>query len=157
MALFAARRYDDAIAQERRTIELDSSFRVSYWIMGMAFEQKGMIEEARQSFREALARSPGNPNFLGSLAHSYAIAGQRDSARAILDSLEPQARRGEGSPFYIALVYTGLGEKDRAFQWLEQAYGERSGSVRYLKVEPRLEPLRSDPRFRVLLTKVRLE
>jgi len=157
MALFAARRYDDAIAQERRTIELDSSFRVSYWIMGMAFEQKGMIEEARRSFREALARSPGNPNFLGSLAHSYAIAGQRDSARAILDSLEPQARRGEGSPFYIALVYAGLGQKDRAFQWLERAYGERSGSVRYLRVEPRLEPLRTDPRFRALLTKVRLD
>jgi eukaryotic-like serine/threonine-protein kinase len=157
MALFAARRYDEAVAQERRTIELDSSFRVSYWIMGMALEQKGMIEEARRSFREALERSPGNPNYLGSLAHSYAIVGQRDSARAILDSLEPQARRGEGSPFYIALVYAGLGEKDRAFEWLEKAYQERSGSVRYLRVEPRLEPLRADPRFRTLLTKVRLE
>jgi TolB-like protein/tetratricopeptide (TPR) repeat protein len=157
MALHAAGRYDEAIEQERKTIELDSNFRVAYWIRGMAYEQKGMFEEARRGFREALARSPGNPNYLASLGHSYAVAGAKDTARAILDTLERQARKGEASPFFLALVYAGLGEKDRAFQWLERAYQERSGSVRYLKVEPRLDGLRSDPRFAALLKKVDLD
>jgi eukaryotic-like serine/threonine-protein kinase len=157
MALHAARRYDEAIEQERKTIELDSNFRVAYWIRGMAYEQKGMLEEARRGFREALARSPGNPNYLASLGHSYAVAGEKDTARAILDTLERQARKGEASPFFLALVYAGLGEKDRAFQWLERAYQERSGSVRYLKVERRLDGLRSDPRFTALLKKVDLD
>lgn len=113
-----------------------------------------MLEEAEQSYREALARSPGNPNYLASLAHAHAVAGDRAAARAILDTLERQASRGEGSPFFLALVPAGLGERDRAFEWLERAYKTRSGSIRYLKVERRLDPLRSDPRFAGLLKKV---
>ncbi|MGH7629938.1 MAG: protein kinase domain-containing protein [Gemmatimonadales bacterium] len=157
MALHAAGRYDEAIEQERRTIELDSTSRVARWIQGMAYEQKGMLEEAKRSYSAALARSPGNPNFLASLAHAHAVAGERAAARAILDTLERQAGRGEASPFFLALVHAGLGETDLAFRWLERAYVERSGSVRYLKVERRLDPLRSDPRFAGLLKKVNLD
>ncbi|MGH7518074.1 MAG: protein kinase domain-containing protein [Gemmatimonadales bacterium] len=157
MALHAAGRYDEAIEQERRTLELDSTSRVARWIQGMAYEQKGMLEEAKRSYSVALARSPGNSNFLASLAHAHAVAGEKEAARAILDTLKAQASKGEASPFFLALVHAGLGETDLAFRWLEKAYEERSGSVRYLKVERRLDPLRSDPRFADLLKKVNLE
>jgi serine/threonine-protein kinase len=157
MALHAAGRYDEAIEQERRTLELDSTSRVARWIQGMAYEQKGMLEEAKRSYSAALARSPGNSNFLASLAHAHAVAGEKQVARAILDTLKAQASKGEASPFFLALVHAGLGETDLAFRWLEKAYEERSGSVRYLKVERRLDPLRSDPRFAGLLKKVNLE
>jgi TolB-like protein/DNA-binding winged helix-turn-helix (wHTH) protein/Tfp pilus assembly protein PilF len=155
MALMAAGRHDEAIAQEKKTLELDPSFRGAYWIMGMAYQQKGNFEEAIRSYQEALERAPGNPNFLAALGHVYAVSGRTAEARKIAAELTQRASQGV-SPFFIALVHTGLGDKDQAFAWLEKAYAERSGSVRYLKVERRLDPLRSDSRYRDLLRRLGL-
>ncbi|MDQ3080670.1 MAG: protein kinase [Gemmatimonadota bacterium] len=155
MAYYGARQYDRAIRQEQKTLRLEPGFATSYWIMGMAYEQKGSLAEATAAYQSALKLRPGNPNFLASLARSQALAGKTDEARGVLrgllDSKEPV------SPFFIALVYTAMGEKDDAFLWLDKAVAERSGSVRYLKIEPRLDPLRSDPRFDALLQRVGLK
>ena len=82
------------------------------------------------------------------------LAGRTAESRRILKEL--LGSQQPVSPFFIALVYTALGDKDEAFRWLEKAVAERSGSVRYLKIEPRLDPLRSDPRFEALLRQVGL-
>lgn len=155
MAYYGARQYDRAIQQEQKTLRLEPGFATSYWIMGMAYEQKGSLAEATAAYQNALKLRPGNPNYLASLARSQALAGRISEARGVLkgllDSKEPV------SPFFIALVYTAMGEKDDAFLWLNKAVTERSGSVRYLKIEPRLDPLRSDPRFDGLLRRVGLK
>jgi tetratricopeptide (TPR) repeat protein len=154
-AFNAARRPDEAIEHEGKLLALNPNTRVAYWIRGMAHEQKREFEQSIRDFQEALKRSPDNPNYLAALGHAYAISGRHAEARRIAEDLQ---RPREGEPelpaFFIALVYAGLGEKDSAFKWLEQAYRDRSGSVRYLKIEPRLDPLRSDPRFLDLLRRV---
>ena len=153
----AARRPDQAIEQERQVLELDPNARVAYWIRGMAFEQKGEYARAIGDFEEALKRSPGNPNFLAALGHAYALSGKRSEARRIAEALGQPPQGDEEVPaFFVALVYAGLGDTDAAFEWLERAYRDRSGSVRYLKIEPRLDPLRSDPRFQALMQRVGL-
>ncbi len=156
MALLAAAQYDQAIAQERRTLELDPNFPTAYWIAGMAYEQKGMYADARREFERAIALRPGNPNYLASLASVHALDGREAESRAILRDLEAQAAKRAASPFFVALVHTALGDKDAAFRWLERAYQERSGSIRYLKMERRLDRLRSDPRYADLMRRVGL-
>lgn len=155
-AFNAARRPDEAIEQERQVLEVNPNARVAYWIRGMAHEQKGEFEQAIRDFQEALKRSPDNPNYLGALGHAYAVSGRASEARKIAEKLGQPVSGEEMPAFFIALVYAGLGDKDRAFQWLEHAYRDRSGSVRYLKVEPRLDPLRSDRRFEDLMQRVGL-
>jgi pentatricopeptide repeat protein len=154
MAYYGARQYDRAIEQERKTLRLEPEFATSYWIMGMAYEQKGSLPEARAAYQHALKLRPGNPNYLASLARSHALAGNTSEARRVLN--EMLSSKEPVSPFFIALVYTALGDKDAAFQWLGKAVDQRSGSVRYLKIEPRLDPLRADPRFGSLLRRVGL-
>jgi serine/threonine-protein kinase len=155
MAYYGARQYDRAIQQEQKTLRLEPEFPTSYWIMGMALEQKGSLPEATTAYQHALKLRPGNPNYLASLARSAALSGKPAEAQRVLKEMlsspEPV------SPFFIALVYTALGDKDNAFRWLDSAVVERSGSVRYLKIEPRLDPLRSDPRFDSLLLRVGLK
>jgi TolB-like protein/Tfp pilus assembly protein PilF/tRNA A-37 threonylcarbamoyl transferase component Bud32 len=154
MAYYGARQYDRAIEQERKTLRLEPEFATSYWIMGMAYEQKGSLPDATAAYQHALELRPGNPNYLASLARSHALAGNASEARRVLNGMlnsqEPV------SPFFIALVYTALGDKGAAFKWLGKAIDERSGSVRYLRIEPRLDPLRPDPRFDLLLRRVGL-
>ena len=156
MAYYAARRYDTAIDQERKTLRLEPTIATAYWIIGMADEQKRMLPEATQSLQAALKLRPGNSNYQAELARSYALAGNQVEARKILADLLSRKEPGDVSPFFIALVYTALNDKDHAFQWLDKSVEERSGSVRYLKVEPRLDALRSDPRFAALLARVGL-
>lgn len=156
MAYYAGRHYDKTLDQERKTLRLEPAYATSYWIMGMAYEQKGKFAEATKSLDSALKLQPGNPNYLAELARSYALTGQTAAARKILGDLLHPANGSVVSPFFIALVYTALGDKDQAFGWLGRSVDERSGSVRYLKVEPRLDPLRSDPRFDSLLKRVGL-
>ena len=155
MAYYGARQYDRAIEQEKKTLRMEPEFATSYWIIGMANEQKGSLAEATAAYEHALKLRPGNPNYLAALARTQALSGRMPDARRVLDGLlhspEPV------SPFFIALVYTAMGEKDKAFQWLDKAVADRSGSVRYLKIEPRLDPLRSDPRFNALLLRVGLK
>ncbi len=152
MAYLAARQADRAIAQETRTLELDPDFHVAYWIRGMAYEQKGMYDQAIRDFQEALRRSPGNPNYLAALAHAHAVAGRKQEARKLLAQMKASTEKAP--PFFLALVYAGLGDTSLALGALEKAYQERSGSMRYLKVEPRLDPLRDDPRFQALLRRM---
>jgi len=155
MALFAARAYDEAIKQERRTLEINPEAGVPYWVMAMAQAAQGNYEESIAAFDEALRRSEDDPAILGSLGYAQAHAGHADEARATLARLETGA--GEPTdPYYIALVYAGLDERAKALELLENAVRARSGSVRYLKIDARLDNLRAEPRFKALLAEVGL-
>jgi TolB-like protein/DNA-binding winged helix-turn-helix (wHTH) protein/Tfp pilus assembly protein PilF len=156
MALHAARRYDEAIAQERRTMDLDAAYPTPYFIRGMAYEQKGELPQAIADYEDYARRTHRDGNALAALGHAYAVAGRREEARRLADELAPRVRRGEASPFYLALVYAGLGDKEAALQWLEKAYRAHSGSMRYVRVDRRLDPLRSDPRYQDLMRRVGL-
>ena len=156
MAMLAAGQYDEAIRQENKTLELDSNSRGAYWIRGMTYQQKNMFDSAIRDYRQALKRSPGNPNFLAALGNVYALTGNSAEAKKILDTLISQDKEYP-IPFFIALVYAGLNDKPNALTWLEKAVAQRSGSVRYLKMEPRLNNLRNEPRYAVLMKKVGLD
>ena len=156
MALFAARDYDRAIEQEAKTLELEPKLPTAHWIASMALEQKGMLAEAQRAVEQALALSPDNPNFLASLARVHALAGRVAEARAVLTKIEAQARQEAGLEFFVALGYAALADKNQAFVWLEKSLAQREGSVRYLKVDPRLDGLRADPRYAGLLERAGL-
>jgi tetratricopeptide (TPR) repeat protein len=100
--------------------------------------------------------SGGNVRHIATLGHAYAVAGKRDEALKILDELQRPAAQKYVSPFFVALIYAGLGEKDQAFAWLEKAYQERHPYMILIKVEPVFQSLHSDPRFADLTRRIGL-
>ena len=157
MAYLSAGRYDEAIAQEQKTLELNPRSAGARWIRGMAYQQKKMFDSAIKSYQSALELSHNNPNFLAALGHVYASSGNTVAANKILDTLFAVNKQEPVSPFFIALVYSGLNDTENALQWLEKAVEEKSGSVRYLKMEPRLQNLRNEQRYITLMKKIGLE
>jgi TolB-like protein/DNA-binding winged helix-turn-helix (wHTH) protein len=153
-----ARQYDRAAEQLHKTIELDPNFVTSYLYLGYVYEQKGMYEAAIEEFSKAMRLSGEGrrPVMEAALGHAYALAGKRTEAERVLAGLEETAKRRFISPYGIAVIYAGLGDKERAFAWLNRAYEERDNWLNYLKVEPRLDPLRSDARFADILRRVGL-
>jgi tetratricopeptide (TPR) repeat protein len=120
---------------------------------GLTFEQKGMVDEARKSFQQAISLSKGGMA-VPDLGHLDAVSGQRTEA---LDIAEKLKSRPSPPSYGLAIVYVGLGDKDLAFAWLERAYAERSAfDLMTLAVEPRLDPLRDDVRFQNLLRRMNL-
>ena len=104
-----------------------------------------------------MALSPESTLFLAQLGQAYALAGKTDEARDVLRRLEEMSRQRYVSPYHMAYVYTGLGEYDRAMDWLERAYEERAGAMFGIKGSFLFTPLRSHPRFRALLRKMNLD
>src|SRR5262245_13129911 len=153
-----AREYDRAVEQLLKTIELDPNFATSYLYLGFVYEQKGMYEAAIAKFNEAMAHSDAGrrPVMEAALGHAYAVAGRRVEAQRTIEGLKMAAERRYISPYSIAVIYLGLGDKEQAFAWLNRAYQERDNWLIYLNVEPRLDPLRSDARFNELLRRAGL-
>jgi TolB-like protein/Tfp pilus assembly protein PilF len=155
--LHFARRPDEAITQLRKTLELDPGFGVAHFTLGNAYELKGEFDQAISEYQTAIALSGNLNGRIGSLGHAYALAGRKNDARQILKRLKELSRDGYVSPYHTALVYIGLDEKEEAFAWLEKAQHDRYWMMAFLKVDPRVDPLRSDPRFQDLLRRVGLE
>jgi len=154
--LYAARRYDEAIEQYRKAIEMDPNFFAAQREIGMVYVQKGQYQQAIAEFQKALKLSPGDTFALGQLGQAYALAGQKSEATRILNTLKERSRQGYVRAYDLAAVATGLGDKDQALAWLEKAYQDRAEWLTWAKVEPWMDPLRSDPRFQDLLRRMRL-
>jgi tetratricopeptide (TPR) repeat protein len=107
---------------------------------------KGQHADALASFERARSVS-GDPNQIASLGYIYGAMGRKEDAQRELSRLLALAKQQFVPAFYVALLYTGLGDKDRAFEWLEKAYQERSGYLMEVHIDPMFDPLRSDPRF----------
>jgi len=153
---YFGRQYDQAIQEMRQINHLDPKFFVPYWGLGLSYEQTGVYEEAVTQLQKAIDLSGRGANGLASLGHAYGLAGRRSEALKILLELEERAKRRYVSSYQIALVYLGLHRNDEAMKQLENAYQERSTLLVYLKMDPRFDPLRSDPRFEDLLRRIGL-
>jgi TolB-like protein/Tfp pilus assembly protein PilF len=152
--LYLAREYDRAIAQLRDTLEMDPSYEWAHLILGQAYEQKGQYDLAIGEFQKAVELSHSSPLMLSALAHAQALGGNHAEALKLLSQIEDMSKKQYVSPFYIAIVYLGLGKNETAMTWLEKAYADRSNGLVFLKVEPELDPLRSNPRFVALQQKL---
>jgi serine/threonine protein kinase/tetratricopeptide (TPR) repeat protein len=153
---YCARQYDQAIEQFQKTLEMDPNFVPAYLHLGLVYLQKRMYEEAIESFQKGNTLAPYTTDMVALLGHAYAVAGRRDEALKILNELKELSKKQYVSPFGIAFIYVGLGEKDQALTWLEKAYDDRVWLMGLLKVEPIFDPLRSDPRFEDLLRRIGL-
>jgi len=154
--LYFARRYDESIEQGRRTVDLDPSFATAHRILGWSYEEVGSYDAAISAHRRASVLTEGQPNFEGQLGRAYALAGRDEEARQVLGRLIEASKEVYVSSLDIAIIHAALGQKERAFELLEQAYAERADHLPYSKVNPRLDPLRSDLRFQRLLERMDL-
>jgi len=152
-ALYSARQYDAAIRQLRQTIEVYPNLAGPYLHLGMTYTAKGMSNEALKVLQQAADLTHRAPGALSLLGHAYATAGDHRQPQRLIDELK---KRREVSPVPFALLYMDVGDKDRAFEWLERGYEDRSQFMEELKVTPLFDGLREDARFAALLKKMRL-
>ena len=152
--LYLAREYDRSIAQLRDALELDPNYVWARLNLGQAYEQKGEYNVAIQEFQRAVELEPSSPLTISALAHAYGRSGNHAEAAKLLADLQARSRKQYVSPYYIAIVYLGLGKNELALDWLERAYVDRSNGLVFLKVEPELDPLRSNSRFLALQAKM---
>jgi TolB-like protein/tetratricopeptide (TPR) repeat protein len=151
---YRARRFDEAIKQLRRTIDLDPGFYYARWNLGSALAAKGDLGAAIEEYQKARGLND-DPSMLGLLGNAYAAAGKRAEAIKIRDELEAISKQRYVSAYSFALVYLGLGDKDEAVRRLKKSYEDRAGdALRFIRVEPLLDPLRGDPRFEEIITKI---
>ena len=151
---FNARRYAEAEAQARKTLEIDPRFFLAHNYLGVALQFKGHLNEAIPEYQQALELND-DPYALAMLGQAYARNGQADEARKVLERLNEQAKTRYVEPLALALVFLGLGDKERALDELERAY--QTGDTNYLfiiKVDPLLDDLRGQLRFKALMQKV---
>jgi Tfp pilus assembly protein PilF len=141
---YFAGRYPEAETRLREALTRDSTDVTAKWGLALVAEQQGKLDEAI-TILEAISGT--SPLRRSSLAHAYATAGKTTQARAVLASLREQASQRYVPSYWFALIHAGLGEKDQALRELERAYEERSTVLAYLLIDPRLKPLREDPRF----------
>jgi adenylate cyclase len=156
LASYWAGNYDRAIGQLRQTVRMDPQFFLAHFYLGVAQAAKGLLDPAIDEARLARRLEPGDPNPVMLYGYACARAGRRPEALEALEDLRAMAEKRYVSAFLVADVYVGLGEEDKAFEWLEKAYEERSGRLVYLGVERAFDPLRSDPRFQSLVKRIRL-
>jgi TolB-like protein len=154
--LYLARRYDEAIEQIRKTLELEPRFAHAHCWLGKAYLQKGMLREGLAELEEAASLPGGDsPLYRYWLGYGYARCGKRAEALKIVERMNAQEQKSFGSPWGIAAIYSGLGQKDDALAWLERAYQERDPKFRETNIEPAFDPLRSDTHFKELVRRSR--
>ena len=154
--LYYERRYDQAIDQSQKTLELDPNFATTYGWLTLAYEQKGLFNEAFRTDlkRRTVAGEP--PEKIAELEEIYARSGWRGYLEKKLEGLKEAAKQRYVNASDFASIYASLGDKDQAFAWLEKACQERDFGMVYLKVDPNLDSLHSDPRFADLERRVGL-
>ena len=153
-ALCVSRRYDEAVQQSKETLEMDANFAVGHFELGQAFVQKQLYDGAIAELQRAIQLSGHSGAFESNLAHVYGVLGRNKEAVKILKDLEARHNKNPSVAADIALVYVGLGDRDRAMMWLNRAYEVRFKAS--ILLHPVFDPLRSDARFKDLLGRIGL-
>jgi serine/threonine protein kinase/TolB-like protein/Tfp pilus assembly protein PilF len=162
LELYFERKYDQAIIQNLKTLEINPATGVlSYIQLGSSYLEKSMFQEALKSFSTmsrniAIVVPKGHPIPIAALGYAYAMSGRIEDANNMLELLLEKSEEEYVPPYWIAVVYTGLGDNNNAFKWLDKAYEEKDGSMVFLKVIPIFDSLRSDERYTQLLSKMGL-
>ncbi|MBI1791552.1 MAG: tetratricopeptide repeat protein [Acidobacteria bacterium] len=154
LGLQFVRQHDQAIEYARKTLAIDPNFYIAHVSLGLALEQKRQFQDAAAAF-ESAARLFDSPWILAQIARVRAVAGNRAEARQRLEHLLKLKTERYVAPLDIASVYLGLGQNDQAMAWLEKAFIDRNGFLIYLRTDPLLDGLRSDPRFQDLVRRMR--
>jgi TolB-like protein/Tfp pilus assembly protein PilF len=153
-AFLNAGRSDEAIEQISKAMELNPNSAWARTFLGRAYLTKGMQQRGIEEMETARRDGPDDVFVLGLLGYGYAVTGRRADAFKVLHSLDEMEGRRYVSRAARVYVYAGLGDKDKAFEWLEKAYQERSDALAWFRQEPESKSLRSDPRFVVLMRKI---
>ena len=151
-AYYFARRYSEALAHIHHAYRIQANPADFLFPFGVIYTEKGEYSKAVHNFQQL----GDQPHALGHLGNLYARMGKGEEARAILPKLEKRVAKDGLGRYEIALIYSGLGDKEQAFAWLEKSVTARDKGLTYLKIDPCLDPLRSDPRFRDLMRTVGL-
>ena len=146
---YFARRYDAALDDLGRAANLPHTPQEFHFPLGDIYAEKGMYSEAAEKFKEL-----GGPHAIGHLGNVYARWGRSDEARSVIQELKQEVQKSGIGRYEIALIFAALGDKDSAFSWLESAFQARDKGMLYLKIDPCLDPLRSDSRFQELIKRV---
>jgi TolB-like protein/Flp pilus assembly protein TadD len=154
---YFARYYDQAIEYYREVLELEPNFLPAHFRLGQAYTQKGMYSEAIAEFQQAIPLIGDDPEAVAALAYVYALSGRTDEARVVLNKLRALSLKRYVSSYDLAIIYLGLDDKDKALEWLQNAYADRSIWLIGIKVEPMLDSLRPDPRFAELMRRIGFE
>jgi tetratricopeptide (TPR) repeat protein len=156
---YYARRYDQAIEQEQLTLEMDSNFAFVHLQLGQAYLQNSMYKQGIAECEKELLVSPRHPYALSGLGYAYAVAGRSAEAQKLLDQLNAVSEQKYVPAISRVGVYVGLGDKEKAFEWLGKAYEDRSIGSTFvtIKMDPIYDPLRSDQRFQDVLRRMNLQ
>lgn len=154
--LYYSRRYSEAAERHRATLELDQDFQKAHMDLGYALIELGQIDEALAEFDRSVGISTHDRDVQAARAYARARQGKAAAVQTLLQSLEPVAA-DEGLAVEMAHIYAAAGDRDRAFLWLKEAFTRKSPGRVDIVVDPRLDPLRSDPRFAALLNSIGLK
>jgi len=154
-AYYQLREYEHLVEASRNGVASDPNEWLEHYTLGVGYEGLGKRAEAISEYQKAIEMSDGDQDPVASLAHVYAVTGRRAEAEKILHGLERKSKNAYVSPYMVATIYAGLGDKDRALEFLERAYHERSWDIAwFLKADLRMDNLRSDPRFQDLVRRI---
>lgn len=154
---YFARRYDDAIAAYGKAVQFNDGFAPAHWHFSWAYLEAGRSSEGLAEAQRAAAIDSATLSYVAAIGYAYARAGREDEARATLARLAEASQTRYVSAYEVAVIHVALVDPDEAFRWLDRAYAEQAVFIGYMRADPRLDPLRADPRFRRLLRKARLE
>ena len=150
------REYDQAIEVLRRTLELDPNFAHGHELLASVYEQQGDLRAAISEWQKAIELARENPTPVAHLGRAYALSGNQDEARKIVERLKRTSKQHYVPDWDMAVLFAGLGDANSAFRWLEKSCAKRESQMPFLKVDYRMDPLRADPRFQNLLRRVGL-
>jgi serine/threonine protein kinase/Flp pilus assembly protein TadD len=151
------RQYDRAIEQYRNALDLDPHFGMAYLYLGIALLGAGKSDEGDRAIETVVQLLGRSPHLLGALGFAYARAGRTGEAQRVLAELQDLTHKAYVPPFHFARIHIGLGEMDKALDWLEKAVEEHDSMIFLISIYPLPDPLRSHPRFHALLRKMNLD
>jgi TolB-like protein/Tfp pilus assembly protein PilF len=151
---YNSRQYEKAREAVQKTLEVSPDFLLARFILGLIYLQENKLEEGVTELQAAMALFPEDDQIKATLGYAYARSGRRGDAQQILAELKGQSRKRYVSPYLIASIYVGLGEKSATLDWLEEAYRQRDIDLPFIRVNPAFDPLRAEPRFASLVRKI---
>jgi len=154
--LYHARNFPAAETRLRKTLELGANFWIARLFLGKIYLERAQYGDAITEFQKARELSHGNSEAISMIGYAKARSGDVPGARAILEELQIAAAHRYIPPHNVAVVYLGLGEMDECFAWLEKAYAEHDAHLSFLRVDPKWDAVRADPRFQSLLQRIGL-